>query len=123
MANESVADFVRNASFGALTGAVIDAATEISEAPLLNDQAPFFNNPNMSTAEAIVYSTAALGVVGGLIDMGTGMKALGGYGQEVLATSLGLLVGTYVYENDLAEKLGIRKADAVDPAAAEAPPM
>lgn len=125
---DNVADFLRNASFGALTGAVIDAATEISEAPVLNDAAPFFNNPDMSTSEAIVYTTAALAIVGGLVDMGTGIKAVGGYGKEAVATGLGLLVGTYVYENDLAEKLGIRKPEelangAEAPMATEDAPM
>ena len=119
MANEEIFNFLRNASFGALTGAVIDAATELSSAPILNDKAPFVANPNMSTAEMIVYGTAALGMVGGLIDMGTGMKALGGYGKEVFATSTGLLLGTYIYERDLAEKLGIRKPEEV----ADEPPM
>lgn len=110
---DNIADFLRNASFGALTGAVIDAATEISEMPVLNDKAPLVDNPNMSTAEAIVYLTGGLAVIGGLVDMGTGLKAVGGYGQEAIATGAGLLLGTYIYETSLAEQLGIRKPEAV----------
>ena len=114
---ENVADFLRNASFGALTGAVIDAATEISQMPILNDKAPLVDNPNMSTAEAIVYLTGGLAIIGGLVDMGTGLKAVGGYGKEAVATGLGLTLGTYVYETSLAELLGIRQAAAAGPGA------
>lgn len=110
---DNIGDFLRNASFGALTGAVIDAATEISEMPVLNDKAPLVDNPNMSTAEAIVYFTGGLAVVGGLVDMGTGLKAVGGYGKEAVGTGLGLLLGTYIYETSLAEQLGIRKPEEV----------
>ena len=118
---DNIGDFLRNASFGALTGAVIDAATEISEMPILNDKAPLVDNPNMSTAEAIVYLTGGLAIVGGLVDMGTGLKAVGGYGKEAIATGLGLTLGTYIYETSLAEQLGIRKPEEVAPEAA--PPM
>lgn len=112
---ENIGDFLRNASFGALAGAVIDAATEISEMPILNDKAPLVENPNMSTAEAIVYLTGGLAVVGGLVDEFTGMKAVGGYGKEALATGFGLLMGTYVYETSLATQLGIRKPEDIAP--------
>lgn len=121
---DNVIEFTRNASFGALTGAVIDAATEISEMPILNDKAPLVENPNMSTAEAIVYLTGGLAIIGGLVDIGTGLKAVGGYGREALATGLGLVLGTYVYETSLATQLGIRKPAEVAPeAAAGGPPV
>lgn len=118
MANGNIGDFLRNSSFGALTGAVVTAATEISEMPILNDKAPLVDNPNMSTAEAIIYATGGLAVVGGLIEMGSGLKAVGGYGPEAIASGLGLLLGTYIYETSLATQLGIRKPEEVEPEAA-----
>ena len=74
MGNEDILGFIRNASFGALTGAVADAATEISSAPILNDKAPFVENPNTSTMEAILYGFGAISVAAGLVELGTNVR-------------------------------------------------
>lgn len=113
-----IPDFLRNAAFGALAGVVLDAATEISAAPVLNDPAPVINNPQTSMVEAILYTFSALAIVGGGYETFTGHKVFG-FGKELLGTGVGTLVGTYTYERDLSDKLGIRRAAAGAP---EGPP-
>ncbi len=101
--------FFKQAAFGAAAGAVIDAFSEVSKAPILNDAAPIGNNPNMSNAELVIYGSASLMVVLGLLDLVSGVR-FAGIGKELLPTGLGLFVGTHYYETDLANLLGVRGA-------------
>jgi hypothetical protein len=113
-------NFFKTAAFGAAAGATIDAFSEVSKLPLLNDAAPIGKNPNTSNAELIIYGSAALMTVLGLLDLLTGVK-FGGIGKELLPTGIGLAVGTHYYETDLANLLGVRGAApaAATPAAAK----
>jgi len=102
-------NFFKQAAFGAAAGATIDAFSEVSKLPLLNDAAPIGHNPNMSNAELLVYGASALMVVFGFLDLVAGVR-FAGIGKELLPTGLGLAVGTHYYETDLANLLGVRGA-------------
>lgn len=112
--------FAKTAAFGAAAGAVIDAFSEVSKFPILNDAAPIGNNPNMSNAELVLYGSGLLMTVLGALDLIGGVK-FGGIGKELLPTGLGLIIGTHYYESDLANIVGVRgaaPAAAAHPAAA-----
>src|SRR4051812_17329306 len=113
-------NFFKTAAFGAAAGAVIDGFSEVSKLPLLNDAAPIGKNPSTSNAELIIYGSAGLMIVLGLLDLLTGVK-FAGIGKELLPTGLGLAVGTHYYETDLSNLLGVRGAApaAATPAAAK----
>ena len=101
--------FFKTAAFGAAAGAVIDAFSEVSKFPVLNDAAPIGNNPSMSNAELLIYGSAGLMIVFGFLDLVAGVR-FGGIGKELLPTGLGLAVGTHYYETDLSNMLGVRGA-------------
>jgi hypothetical protein len=109
--------FAKTAAFGAAAGAIIDAFSEVSKFPILNDAAPIGNNPNMSNAELVLYGSGLLMSVLGALDLIGGVR-FGGIGKELLPTGLGLIIGTHYYESDLANIVGVRGAA---PAAAKAP--
>ena len=102
-------NFFKQAAFGAAAGATIDAFSEVSKMPVLNDAAPIGNNPSMSNAELIIYTSAGLMVVLGFLDLVAGVR-FGGIGKELLPTGLGLFAGTHFYETDLSNLLGVRGA-------------
>ena len=116
--------FAKTAAFAAAAGAVVDAFSEVSHFPILNDPAPIGGNPNTSNAELIIYAAGALMTVAGLLDLVGGVR-LGGMGKEMLPAGAGLIIGTHYYESDLANMLGVRGAApaAATPKAAAAPKM
>ena len=120
--NSGYVNFAKTAAFGAAAGAIIDAFSEVSHMPVLNDAAPIGNNPNMSNAEFVLYGSAVLMVVLGALDLIGGVK-FGNIGKELLPTGAGLLIGTHYYESDLANMLGVRGAApaAATPKAAAKP--
>ena len=90
-----------------IAGAAIDAGTEFTRAPFLNDQAPI-GGANMSMAEILLYGAGAFLTTFGFFAAITKKKILG-IGSEQIGTGLGTILGTYVYEQNLATMLGIRK--------------
>ena len=96
-----------NAIAAAIASAVIDAATEYTRAPFLNDQAPV-GGANMSMSEILLYGSGAFLSVFGLFAAIT-RKKIAGIGSDMIGTGLGTIAGTFGYESYGATALGIRK--------------
>lgn len=96
-----------NALAAFVAGAAIDGLTEFTRAPFLNDQAPI-GGANMSMAEILLYGAGAFLTVFGGFSAITKKKILG-IGSESIGTGVGTILGTYIYEQNLASMLGIRK--------------
>jgi hypothetical protein len=98
---------VANAASAGVASAAIDGITEYTRAPFLNDQAPI-GGANMSMAEILLYGAGALMTVFGGFAAIT-KKRIAGIGTESIGTGIGTILGTYLYENNLATMIGIRK--------------
>lgn len=98
---------IGNAAAAGVAGAAIDAITEYTRAPFLNDQAPI-GGANMSMAEILLYGAGALMTVFGGFAAIT-KKRIAGIGSESIGTGIGTILGTYLYEQHLATILNIRK--------------
>lgn len=96
-----------NALTAGIASAAIDGATEFTSAPFLNDQAPI-GGANMSVAEILLYGAGAFLTVFGAFAAITKKRILG-IGSEAIGTGIGTIGGTFIYENNLATMLGIRK--------------
>ena len=96
-----------NAVAAGVASAAIDAATEYTRAPFLNDQAPI-GGANMSMSEILLYGAGAFLTVFGTFSAITRKKILG-IGSDSIGTGIGTIVGTYGYEAYGSTMLGIRK--------------
>jgi hypothetical protein len=96
-----------NALAAFVAGAAIDGATEFTRAPFLNDQAPI-GGANMSMAEILLYGAGAFLTTFGAFAAIT-RKNIAGISSESIGTGIGTILGTYIYEQNLATMLGIRK--------------
>ena len=112
-------NFAKDAVIAGAAAAAVDGISEVSKAPFLNDQAPFFGSANMSNAEAILYTAGALTTVLGAVSAVTRKRVMG-FGPELLATGAGLLMGTSVYENHIAPMV-VRGREMLMPPAASTP--
>jgi hypothetical protein len=98
---------VTSAVAAGVASAAIDGVTEYTRAPFLNDQAPI-GGANMSMAEILLYGAGAfLAVFGGFAAITK--KRIMGIGSDAIGTGVGAIMGTYLYEQQLATMLGIRK--------------
>src|SRR5215211_2910048 len=98
---------VANAASAGVASAAIDGVTEYTRAPFLNDQAPI-GGANMSMAEILLYGAGAfLTVFGGFAAITK--KRIAGIGSESIGTGIGTILGTYIYENNIASMIGVRK--------------
>lgn len=98
---------VTNAVAAGVAGAAIDGVTEYARAPFLNDQAPI-GGANMSMAEILLYGAGAfLAVFGSFAAISK--KRILGIGSDAIGTGVGTIMGVYLYEQQLATMLGIRK--------------
>lgn len=96
-----------NALAAGIASAAIDAATEATRMPFLNDQAPI-GGANMSMSELLLYGAGAfLGVFGTFAAISR--KRIMGISSDSIGTGVGTILGTYLYETNLATMLGIRK--------------
>lgn len=98
---------IGNAASAGVAGAAIDAITEYTRAPFLNDQAPI-GGANMSMAEILLYGAGAFLTTFGAFAAITKKRILG-IGSESIGTGIGTILGTYLYEQNLSTMLGIRK--------------
>ena len=96
-----------NAFASGIASAAIDGVTEVTRMPFLNDQAPI-GGANMSIAELLLYSAGGIFAVFGAF-AAISKKKIAGIGSESIGTGLGTILGTYIYEQHLANMLGIRK--------------
>jgi hypothetical protein len=96
-----------NAIAAGVASAAIDAATEYTRAPFLNDQAPI-GGANMSMAEILLYGAGAFLAVFGTFSAIT-RKKIAGIGSDSIGTGIGTIGGTFLYESQLATLSGIRK--------------
>jgi len=98
--------FVQNAAMGAIGAVVTDGVAEVSKLPVLNQPA-IFGGGGFSNTELILYGTGTLMTVLGIF-AAVSKKKVAGFGPELIGTGVGVLVGTNLYDNVLAGKLGIR---------------
>ena len=96
-----------NALAAGVASAAIDAATEYTRAPFLNDQAPI-GGANMSMSEILLYGSGAFLAVFGIFAAIT-RKKIAGIGSDSIGTGIGTIGGTFLYESQLATLSGIRK--------------
>lgn len=96
-----------NAIMAGIASAAIDGATEVTQAPFLNDQAPI-GGANMSISELLLYGAGAFLTVFGGFSAITKKRILG-IGPDAIGTGIGTIGGTFLWENNLAEMLGVRK--------------
>lgn len=88
-------------AFGAGTAAaVIDGIVEVTQAPIFNDESNIFKG--RSNTEVILYGAGVIGSVLGAAAALSKSRFYGGGGADLLPASLGLVAGTYVYENMIA---------------------
>lgn len=98
--------FVGKTALAAGAAIAIDGASEYLHIPVLNDESNFPGLAGHSNAEVILYGAGLLGtVLGGVSLLSKGGRVIGNVGAEVLPASLGLLLGTYGWENVLAPAL------------------
>src|SRR5688500_1377389 len=83
-----------NAIAAGVAGAAIDAVTEFTRAPFLNDQAPI-GGANMSMAEILLYGAGAFLTTFGAFSAIT-RKKIAGIGSESIGTGVGTILGTYI---------------------------
>ena len=93
--------FISDAAIAAGAAAIIDAGTELSNAPFLNS--PSVIGTGMTNVELLLYGAGALGAVGAALSMLTKKKLLGGAEKNVLGSSIGLIAGTFLYETQLSK--------------------
>lgn len=103
----NVGQTLTNAISAGVASAAIDAGTEYTRAPFLNDQAPI-GGANMSMAEILLYGAGAFFTVFGVFSAIT-KKTVLGIGSDMIGTGIGTIGGTFLYESQLATALGIRK--------------
>ena len=96
-----------NAISAGIASAAIDGITEVTRMPFLNDQAPL-GGANMSMAEILIYGAGAFLATFGAFSAIT-RKRIAGIGSDSIGTGVGAILGTYLYETQLATALGIRK--------------
>ena len=102
----SAYDFVKKMALGGFFGFAVDAGTEVTRFPYLNDPAPI-GGAGMSNIEMVSYGGGLLMSGLGLLDMITGAK-LGGFGKSMLPIGLGAVLGTRLYEDQGAGILQVR---------------
>ena len=107
-AKSSYLNFASELLMGFIAGAGVDAFVEVTKFPVLNDQAPI-GGPGMTNYEMVAYGIGILASSLGFLTLVTGKGfQFGGVGKELFSSGLGVIVGTNIYENYLAQKLGIR---------------
>lgn len=107
--NGGVKGFVKDMALGAAAFATVDAFTEVSNAPGLNNKSPVnLVDPQESLTETILYGSSIAAIVLGLIDVVGGRSIVPGYGKTLLGYGIGGFIGTQFYENEIIKYLGIR---------------
>lgn len=101
--------FVKDMALGAAAFATVDAFTEVSNAPGLNNPSPFnLVDPQESITETVLYGSSLIAIVVGLVDVVGGKSIIPGYGKTLLGYGIGGFIGTQFYENEIIKYLGIR---------------
>lgn len=93
-----------DAAIGALAGGGSDFIIEITRLPYLNDPSPLF--PNMSNAESFIYGIGGLTFVVGLVSALSKSSFGAKIGTDAAAKGLGAVLGTWLYETQVAPRLG-----------------
>lgn len=107
-AKSNYLSFASEMFMGVVAGAGVDAFVEVTKFPVLNDQAPV-GGPGMTNYEMVAYGIGILASSLGLLSLVTGKGfSFGGVGKELFSSGIGVIVGTHLYENWGAQKLGIR---------------
>ena len=92
--------FIGKAVGTGVAAAVIDGVVEVTQAPLFNDESNIFRG--RSNTEVILYGAGIIGsVLGGAAALSKS-RLYGNVGADLLPGSLGLVFGTYIYENFIA---------------------
>lgn len=113
MANNSfMKDFVVKAVIGAGLGIVVDAIVEISRVPVFNDTG-LLGNSKLPNYELFVYLTAG-GITGlSILDIAVNSKPFG-ISQDLLPYASFFIIGTALWDNTLAQMLGLRNFNIYD---------
>jgi len=95
----NVGQVASDAFMSGLGAVAVDAFTELTNAPFLNQ--PSVVGTGMTNVELLLYGTGGLAVASSLFSMVTKHKLLGGAEKNAFGYGLGLLFGTWLYENQL----------------------
>jgi hypothetical protein len=92
--------------FGVGAGVISDFFVEFLNVPVLNENG-MFGNTKQSNYEVIVYAITGGGATAGIIDLFSNSRPLG-FSKDFMPYFIGFGIGTGLYENLIANALGIR---------------
>ena len=92
--------FVGNVLATGIASAAVDGVSETLRVPILNQESSI---PGMSWAEVVLYGVGTFVSVLGAVAVVSKRKGLLGVDASLLPQGLGLIAGTYVWENTLSK--------------------
>lgn len=97
----NVGQVVTDAFMTGIAAGALDMIVEISNTPFLNQ--PAVIGTGMTNVELLLYGTGGLALAGSLFSMLSKHKLLGGAEKNALGAGLGLVFGTFIYENQISK--------------------
>jgi hypothetical protein len=92
--------FVGNALATGVAAAAVDGVSETLRVPILNQESSI---PGMSWAEVVLYGAGTILTVLGGVSLISKRRAVLGIDSSLLPQGVGLIGGTYVWENTLSK--------------------
>jgi hypothetical protein len=90
-----------DAFMSGLGAAAVDAFVEVTNAPFLNQ--PAVVGQGMTNVELLLYGSGALALAGSIFSLVSKRKLLGGAESNAFGYGIGLIFGTFFYENQLSK--------------------
>ena len=97
----NVGQVASDAFMSGLGSAALDAFVEVTNTPFLNQ--PSVVGTGMTNVELLLYGTGGLALAGSIFSMITKKKLLGGAEKNAFGYGLGIVFGTWLYENQLSK--------------------
>ena len=97
----NVGQVASDAFMSGLGAVAVDAFTEVTNAPFLNQ--PAVIGTGMTNVELLLYGTGALALAGAVFSMVSKRKLLGGAEKNAFGYGIGLIFGTYLYESQISK--------------------